>query len=334
MSLRIVDPHMDDDFRGWFSVVQAAELYRERGTGEGWQFDEWRARALDEVTPIRLLAWTSGEENVGVAGLHMTTLDNLSSVRCDLYVHPERRRRGYGRALLGAVETYASEHGRSLLTCFATEGSHEVGSGPSRHFAPAMGYELADDSRRFDLEWSSSKTLRNEQAARWRPLANSYELISYRGESPREFLEQRAVLASEMSADSPWANYEPEREVWDAKRVITHEATTASMGRLLFVTVARERSTSTLVAFSELTIFASSPATAYQWDTFVLRAHRGHRLGGLVKLANLDQLEATGLDVRRVTTFNSTINEPMMRVNRELGAHIRGAAPLWRRTLR
>lgn len=112
-----------------------------------------------------------------------------------------------------------------------------------------------------------------------------------------------------------------------------HEATTEAMGRLLLITVARERISGRLVAFSELTVSAASPATAYQWDTLVIPEHRGHRLGGLVKLANFEQLDATGLDVRRITTLNSTINEPMIRVNVQLGAIIRGAAVLWRRDL-
>lgn len=333
MALHLVDPAHDDDFARWFEVLQSAELYRDRGAGRGWQPDEWRARAIDAVTPIHLLAWSVDDDYVAVAGLHMTTRDNLHTVRCDLFVHPESRRRGYGRRLLGEVEGYARAHGRREVTCFGMEGAHEIGEGPSRGFAPAVDYELADDSRRYELAWPMPPAVRATLLATWRPYALDYEMISFQGRSPEELLEPRARLARSMSSESPWANFEPEEEVWDEDRMRAHEETTEAMGRLLLVTVARERATGQLVGYSELTVSRAAPDTAYQWDTLIALEHRGHRLGGLVKIANLDQLEATGLPVRRVTTFNSTINEPMIRVNLSLGATVQGAAVLWRRDL-
>lgn len=333
MTLRTVEPTDDEAFANWFNVLQAAELLRDNEAATGWQPDEWRARALDEITPIQLLAWTVGDVFVAVAGLHMTTQDNLHTLRCDLYTHPEHRRRGYGRSLLGAVEGFAYERGRRELTCFSIEGAREVGQGPGRAFAKALGYELADDSRRFDIAWPLSHDQRDALVDRWSPFASGYELISWRGSTPDALLDQRSELAAAMSVLSPWANYEPEAERWDATRMRAHETTTAGMGRLLLVSVARDRVTGRLVAFSELTVSEVAPDTAYQWDTLVIPEHRGHRLGGLMKLANLDQLGSTGLEVRRVTTFNSNINEPMIRVNLELGARVHGAAVLWRRDL-
>lgn len=333
MALHLVETLNDDDFAQWFDVLQRAELYRDRGAGRGWQPAEWRARALDEVTPIHLLAWELNGSFVAVAGVHLTTRDNLHTARCDLFVDPDRRRRGYGRSLVEAAQRYARERGRSEITCFATEGAHEVGEGPNRGFAPATGFTLADDARRYDLAWSTSRARRDELSASWRPFALEYEVFSFRGRSPDELLEQRARLAQSMSVGVPWANFEPEQEVWDRERMRAHESTVEEMGRLLFVGVALERATRHLVAFSELTISISAPDTAYQWDTFVAANHRGHRLGGLVKLANLDRLDAEGLAVNRVTTFNSNTNVPMIAVNLALGATVQGGAVLWRRDL-
>ena len=105
------------------------------------------------------------------------------------------------------------------------------------------------------------------------------------------------------------------------------------MGRELLVAAARHVPSDSLVAFSELTVSRESPDTAYQWDTLVLRSHRGHRLGGLMKLATMELLDHTGLAVRRISTFNSLLNTPMIRVNEELGARLAGANLLWRKTL-
>jgi GNAT superfamily N-acetyltransferase len=105
------------------------------------------------------------------------------------------------------------------------------------------------------------------------------------------------------------------------------------MGRELLVTVAQHRTTGEFGGYSELTVSRASPDNAYQWDTLVAPAHRGHRLGGLLKAANLRQLEKTGLAVRRISTWNASVNAPMIRVNEELGAYVSGGGAEWRKVL-
>jgi GNAT superfamily N-acetyltransferase len=333
VTLEVVDAADDESFARWFHVLQAAELFRERGAGRGWQPEEWRARAFDEFTPIHLLAWSVEDAYVAVSALHLTTVDTLHSVRCDLFVDPARRRHGYGRALLAATEEYARDQGRSELVAFATEGAYEVGEGANRLFAPVMGYEIGDDTRRFDISWPVPRAERSRLRQEWTSYASSYEILSWLRDTPEEYLEQRAGLSSAMPAKAPHLNLTSERERWTGERVRAAEATTKAMGRLLMVAVARERRSGEFVAFSELTISETATDTAYQWDTLVRPDHRGHRLGGLIKLANFDQLDATGLTPRRISTFNSLVNEPMMSVNRLLGAVVAGAAVLWRKDL-
>jgi len=333
VTLLVVDPRDESQFRRWFGVLQRAELHRDQGRGTGWQFEEWRAIALDPFAPGDVLAWSVGGTMAAVSCLRMTTLDNLSSVRADLFVEPTLRRRGYGRALLEATEERAKKAGRREIVVYAMEGAHEVDAAPNRGFAPCMGYEVGDDSRRLDIVWPLPRATRHALRDEWQPYATDYDVVSWLRDTPDEFLGERARLAGTMLTAAPWANLEHEDEVWSPQRVRTHESTARDMGRLLMVSVARLRSSATLVAYSELTISELAPETAYQWDTLVSPEHRGHRLGGLIKLANFDLLEASGLSPRRISTFNSTVNEPMMRVNRALGGALGGAAVLWRKTL-
>ena len=72
---------------------------------------------------------------------------------------------------------------------------------------------------------------------------------------------------------------------------------------------------------------------AYQWDTLVLADHRGHRLGQLVKAANLRALRAGLPQVRRVVTWNAESNAPMLRVNRALGFEPVGRMVEWQKSL-
>ena len=61
----------------------------------------------------------------------------------------------------------------------------------------------------------------------------------------------------------------------------------------------------------------------------MLREHRGHRLGSLVKAAVLRQVLADFPSVRTVTTYNADSNVPMVAVNEALGFVPAGALSSW-----
>ena len=58
---------------------------------------------------------------------------------------------------------------------------------------------------------------------------------------------------------------------------------------------------------------------AYQWDTIVRPDHRGHRLGLLMKIANLELLRRTISGVEIINTWNAAINEHMIAINEAVG---------------
>jgi GNAT superfamily N-acetyltransferase len=61
------------------------------------------------------------------------------------------------------------------------------------------------------------------------------------------------------------------------------------------------------------------PTIGYQWDTLVRSDHRGHRLGLLMKLANLRQVRERSPQTRFLNTWNAESNAPMVSVNERLG---------------
>jgi RimJ/RimL family protein N-acetyltransferase len=61
------------------------------------------------------------------------------------------------------------------------------------------------------------------------------------------------------------------------------------------------------------------PGWGYQFLTAVTRAHRGHRLGLLVKVATHQWLVDAEPGVRRVQTSNSETNRHMIAINEALG---------------
>jgi len=109
-----------------------------------------------------------------------------------------------------------------------------------------------------------------------------------------------------------------EAEHWDAARVRLHEATTHRMGRDLLVAAARHRASGELVGYSELTVSRDQPQTAYQWTRWSFVAT------GVTDSRSLESGDHATTRVRqyptrKITTFNSMLNEPMIAVNEALG---------------
>jgi hypothetical protein len=77
----------------------------------------------------------------------------------------------------------------------------------------------------------------------------------------------------------------------------------------------------------------ATPDLAFQWDTLVLKEHRGARLGAAVKAANLRALVERVPALRRVTTYNAASNAPMLRVNFAMGYHPVLRTTCWQRRL-
>ena len=66
------------------------------------------------------------------------------------------------------------------------------------------------------------------------------------------------------------------------------------------------------------------PHLAGQHDTSVVRAHRGHRLGLLLKLEMLRWLDEAEPQVEQIDTWNAESNDHMVDVNETLGYRIMG----------
>lgn len=331
-----VDATNAELFDAWFAVLQRSERARDGAPGQGWQPDEWRARAIDESAPrvFRLFSYgPSLERPVAVGSLEVTRDDNLAFIEGNLHVDPTQRRRGYGSALLGELERCARELARPTLVVFVIEGSNEIGAGPNRGFATHHGYRVAEENVRRDLTWPRPPGELDRLWGAWVPFAADYEIISWSGATPEELVGARAHLSAIMPAETPHVDIHVEAEHWDATRVRLHEATVNRMGRDLLVAAARHRQSGELVGYSELTVSRDQPQTAYQWDTLVIRRHRGHRLGGLLKISTMRLLEAGTYKTQKITTFNSILNEPMIAVNEALGARIAGAMVAWRKDL-
>ena len=121
-----------------------------------------------------------------------------------------------------------------------------------------------------------------------------------------------------MVSEAPMGDVEMDPEVWDESRLREEEAELAGMRRTRLSTFALAPD-GEVAGFNELLHAAHDVANAYNWDTLVLPAHRGHRLGMALKVDNLRRFQRAFPDARRVHTQNAAQNGPMIAVNDAVG---------------
>jgi len=253
-------------------------------------------------------------------------------------VLPEHRSRGIGTALAERVERMARDEGRTVLQAFALQRMPTGGRVP----APT-GFGAApsdDDGGRFllhrgyrltQVERMSRLPLPAEVPAL--PDAPGYALEFWEGPTPQRFVDDIAVLSARMSTDAPMGEADVEPEEWDAARVRDADERNGRGGRRWITAAARHEASGRLVAFTQLAIPVDPGRPVFQWATLVLEEHRGHRLGMLVKVANLERLTRSAPGHPSVYTWNAEENTHMLRVNDALGFAAVGVASNWRRDL-
>jgi GNAT superfamily N-acetyltransferase len=264
-----------------------------------------------------------GGRVVGALRLLLPTKDNPTVAVVDVAAHPEHRRRGIGTTLLDEGIRLAAAAGRTELITEVDEPGPDT---PGRAFALRHGWACDLLETRRDLVLPPDPQRLTELEAEARRASVGYELVTWRDRTPDQLLDDRALLEQRMTTDAPHGNLPVEEEHWDGERIREYEASDIARGRT--VLVAGAVTDGRLVAFTELQVPLAQPHRANQAGTLVLREHRGHRLGALVKAAVLRELE-TMPDVRRITTYNSPSNLPMVAVNEALGFRPAGRLSSW-----
>jgi GNAT superfamily N-acetyltransferase len=258
------------------------------------------------------LALAEGGAPLGGYLLRLGVRENASLADCVLIVRPDRRRAGVGRALAAHCAGQARLAGRSRLAAETRDGS------PGAAFAAALGASPGPSSvnRLLDIGNALVGRLAGLRAAAL-PHAVGYSLESWAGPAPDEYLDD-VVRLDNVIADAPReAGLEP--MLWDAGRVRESEKAFMASGLRSLTVIARQDSSSEAAALTRLCIDAGTPEWAFQLLTAVLPGHRGHRLGLLVKIANLELLAETEPQVRRIWTGNAGSNDHMISINAQLG---------------
>lgn len=349
-SLDVSDPAAAD-------FIAAVELVNGNLRGI-WGNDDFRDAPGTQLagfhpSPMRrriLLGARIGDELVGVATLKLPMLDNLHAATVQVHVAPAVRESGLGNRLYAAAEEAATADGRRTLL---GETDHPVrpgfASGPV--MAPKSGFgEIPADSaarfaaeRDFELEQVERVSLLDlTRSADWQEQLEAaaavagpdYALEFWQGACPDHLVDAYALLRQKMSTDAPMAGLDLEEELWDADRLRAGEAKVREMDAEELVSAVRHVPTGELAGHTVLMVFNGNPAVAFQDDTLVLGAHRGHGLGMLLKTANLVRLQQELPAASRVWTWNAAENTHMLAINEALGFEPVGYSGEWQKLIR
>jgi GNAT superfamily N-acetyltransferase len=307
----------DDDprlVRSCYDVMVAAAAADDPGLPpmgrtvfDGWLTTGWTGEPRE--------TWLGCAADGSVAGWYLLELadrDNRHLGFLEAFVDPSRRRQGFGTALLRHAAERALADGRRLLAGMAIQGS------PGEPFARWLGATagLTEIRRRLDLA-PQPAGLMAELRASAEKAAAGYTLVRWTQDTPEEYLDQ--IVAIELAmGDAPHdASWEP--PAWDTERVRATDRRRRQQKLRSYAVAARHDATGDLAGVTRVEVAPDEPGWIHQGVTAVVRAHRGHRLGLLVKLAMLEWLAGAEPERRWILTGNAETNEHMIAINEALG---------------
>ncbi|MCP2283721.1 Acetyltransferase (GNAT) family protein [Promicromonospora umidemergens] len=292
----------------------------------------------DYVRKLRRLAVVDtpdGPQVVGNAVLNLQVRSNRELAIGLIVVHPEHRRQGIGTALAQWVRATAHAEGRTSVLAPVDFGAEQPDGGvlapasgnghvsedlPGVQLARKQGLDLQIVERRsrVDLPVAPEVVERFEADSR-AAAGDAYRVHTWTAPTPEEWIEQYAALEQALADDEPRGGLDMESDVWDAERIRGEEAAIAAKGDEYVVTAAEHVATGRLVAMTMLLWNDQKPDHTDQQATVVLKAHRGHRLGMLVKAVNLREHARLRPGSQRIYTWNNEENPHMLAINVALG---------------
>ncbi|WP_102191985.1 GNAT family N-acetyltransferase [Microbacterium aurantiacum] len=269
------------------------------------------------------------------------------TVEIDILVPREFWGQGVEGALLSLAESEARARGRDILQTWTLHRPAESdrtltpktgwGSVPATRLsdlfeANAFSFEQVERNSAFDLHGDTA-AVQNALAAAQAAAGAAYREFSWTLPTPPELRAGYAAALSRLSTDAPTGELEIDPEHWDEDRVVRRDRRLTGAGQTVSVSAVEHVPSGTIVAYNELLVGADRSTTTHQLGTLVLKEHRGHRLGTIVKCANLLRWRDFAPESPTVSTFNAEENRPMLDINEAIGFVPVSYAGAWQKKL-
>lgn len=284
---------------------------------------------------------------VGMVTVSFPQEAEAHAAEIDMLVPAEHWGHGVEEALLSRAEEEARTRGRNVLQLWSLHRPEEsermlvprtgwgrVPAIPLSDLLEARGFRLEQVERNseFDLQ-ADAAPLRRALAEAQSFAGADYRVVEWMLPTPPALRDGFAAVLARLSTDAPSGDMDFVAEQWDADRVVRREAQLTGAGQAVSVVAVQHIPSGDLVAYNELLISADRASVTHQFGTLVSQEHRGHRLGMIVKCANLLRWRELMPSSAVVSTFNAEENRPMLSINEAIGFVAVSYAGAWQKKI-
>ncbi|WIB77989.1 GNAT family N-acetyltransferase [Curtobacterium sp. MCPF17_002] len=344
------DPAVVQAFREWVAVQNAAEVAVTGLPELLWSPEEQLPYLLDPEGPSRLFVARSSTGTVVAAGAYDSKqAPGTPNCWISISVAPDHQRNGIGTLVADHLEDLARAAGRTQWKTYAP--SRQVGPASGHGYRPAptgfgavpedeaavrfltgRGWRFGQVNRISRLSLPADRSVVQTLHERASTAAGpGYRLHAWTGRTPTAWQEGIALLETRMSTDAPEGDMEEPEDVWTLERLREHEELRERSPRTMVTVAVEHVESTTLAGFTQLAVPDAVGQPVMQGDTLVLREHRGHRLGWLLKVAGIERIEQDHPGHPSIITFNAEENRPMLDVNEAVGFVGVGSEGIWER---
>lgn len=316
VEVRELDRTDEGQLRGWWSCGHDAMSTLPVDLWTDWEISRHALPQVDPDSRTVFLGAYVEEAMVGSGLVVLPLADNTHLGVVQVWVPPDRRRRGYGTALLARGESLVAEAGRSTILADVRVPVGEE-TDDSR-WAASRGYAVANVDGVKVADLAATAHLLPSLEAHAAERRGDYRLAWWVDPAPEEHLASLAAAMSRFLEEIPLGELDLQPEVWTPDRLRAREARRRAQRREALVVVALTPG-GEVAGYTDLVVAPHAPRLAGIEDTLVLPEHRGHRLGLAMKVLLHQQLRALHPGAELVVTGNATTNRWMNDVNEQLG---------------
>jgi GNAT superfamily N-acetyltransferase len=279
-----------------------------------WQDVQVREYLAETMPGERRISWVAEDDRLPEGESHifghvsMLLLGDIGVL--EVLVDPRLRRRGLGRQLVALAAR------RAYLEGFSTIGVEVIGNTPAIPFYESLGFEREYAETRSVL--TLSKVDWETLAAMARGISPGYRIEFHPGGPPDELLAEYAHAKLEAQNDED-DDLDLAPRSSDPQRLRDSITTLHKRGLKPYIVLAIHEETGVVAGLTEVVVPAQHPERADQYDTIVVRDHRGFGIDRAIKARMLFELRAAEPELLEVQTWNAHNNEAMLQVNAELG---------------
>jgi GNAT superfamily N-acetyltransferase len=279
-----------------------------------WQDVQVREYLAETMPGERRICWIAEDDALDEDGGQMFGMVSILLLGdigvLEVLVHPQVRRRGLGRELVAMASR------RAYLEGFSSIGVEAIGGTAAIPFYEALGFEQ---------EWQETRSVLTLSTVDWlslgemaRGISAGYRIEYYPGRPPESLIEAYAQAKLEVQ-DSEDNDLDLRPSSSDPQRLRDSLDCLHRRGLKPYIVLAIHEKTGMVAGLTEVVVPAQHPERADQYDTVVVRDHRGYGIDRAIKARMLFELRSAEPTLLEVQTWNAQHNESMLKVNAELG---------------